>query len=96
MDTTVSAEQAIRMIEGLAEEVKQLRSDLNTLARRYARSGDLLDLYAERHASNPTLSLRRFLEQLGAPGRYRALISARERQRRKDAMHQNAENAPAI
>jgi hypothetical protein len=92
--STDVTKRALHMAEELNGEVKQLRSDLNTLARRYASSGDLLELYAERHASDPSLSLRRFLDQLGAPGRYRALISARERQRRKDAMHQNAENAP--
>lgn len=85
-------DRALNLAEGLGAEVQRLRSELAAVAGKQASAAELLTLYEQRKRERPNLTLRRFLDELGASRRYRTVITERNRQRRKNGGSGHQEN----
>jgi DNA repair protein RadC len=66
------------------QEIARLRADLAELAGQQATTAQLNDLYELRKQDQPQLELHAFLKAIGAGPRYRAVVTARKRQRQKN------------
>lgn len=89
---TPVVDRALNLAEGLGAEVQRLRSELAAVAGKQASAAELLILYEQRKKERPNLTLRRFLDELGASRRYRTVITERNRRRRKNGGSGHQEN----